>query len=264
MTTALAITGLRVELGRRTVLDDIDLTIAAGERVALMGASGSGKTTLVRTIAGLQGAVTGTVALAGRKVSDGHRSLAAPSRRRISLVFQDLALWPHMTAVQHLRFVLGDQSLTRRETDELALAALDDVGLGDRAGARPAELSGGECQRLALARALAPRPDLLLLDEPFASLDLPLKLEMTKLLRRRQEAGGFSMLHVTHDPLDALRTASRIVLLEDGAVVFDGRARELVREETAALAPIGAALREALAVLTEAGEAGQWCRASES
>ena len=256
MTTALTITGLRVELGRRTVLRDIGLTIVAGERVALMGASGSGKTTLVRTIAGLQRAVTGTVALAGRTVSDGRCSLVAPSRRRISLVFQDLALWPHMTAVQHLRFVLGGQSLSRRQADELALAGLDDVGLGDRTGARPAELSGGERQRLALARALAPRPELLLLDEPFASLDLPLKLEMTKLLRQRQKAGGFSMLHVTHDPLDALRTASRVVLLEDGAVVFDGRARELVREGTPALAPVSAALREALEVLTEAGEVG--------
>jgi len=251
MTTSLAITGLRVELGRHMVLDDIGLTIADGERVALMGASGSGKTTLVRTIAGLQLAIAGTVALGGRKVSEGRHSLVAPSRRRISLVFQDLALWPHMTAVQHLLFVLGGQSLSRRKADELALAALDDVGLGDRAGSRPAELSGGERQRLALARALAPRPELLLLDEPFASLDLPLKLEMTKLLRQRQQAGGFSMLHVTHDPLDALRTASRIVLLEEAAVVFDGRASELIRDETPALAPIGAALREALEVLTD-------------
>jgi ABC-type Fe3+/spermidine/putrescine transport system ATPase subunit len=251
MTTSLAMTGLRVELGRHMVLRDIGLTIADGERVALMGASGSGKTTLVRTIAGLQLAIAGTVALGGRKVSEGRRTLVAPSRRRISLVFQDLALWPHMTAVQHLLFVLGGQSLSRRKADELALAALDDVGLGDRAGSRPAELSGGERQRLALARALAPRPELLLLDEPFASLDLPLKLEMTTLLRQRQQAGGFSMLHVTHDPLDALRTASRIVLLEEGAVVFDGRARELVNEETPALAPIGAALREVLEVLTD-------------
>ena len=251
MTTSLAITGLRVELGRHMVLHDIGLTIADGERVALMGASGSGKTTLVRTIAGLQLAIAGTVALGGRKVSEGGRSLVAPSRRRISLVFQDLALWPHMTAVQHLLFVLGGQSLSRRKADELALAALDDVGLGDRAGSRPAELSGGERQRLALARALAPRPELLLLDEPFASLDLPLKLEMTKLLRQRQHAGGFSMLHVTHDPLDALRTAPRVVLLEDGAVVFDGRTRELVNEETPALAPIRAALREVLEVLTD-------------
>ncbi len=256
MTPVLAITGLRVELGRRTVLRDIGLTIAAGERVALMGASGSGKTTLVRAIAGLQPAVAGAITLGGRKVSEGPCSLVAPSGRRISLVFQDLALWPHMTAVQHLRFVLGGLALVRREANELALAALDDVGLRDRAGARPAELSGGERQRLALARALAPRPELLLLDEPFASLDLPLKLEMTKLLRQRQNAGGFSMLHVTHDPLDALRTASRVVLLENGAVVFDGPARELVGGKTQALAPIDAALREALAVLTEVREAG--------
>jgi len=255
MKAALAVTGLQVELGRRTVLRDVDLSVAAGERVALMGASGSGKTTLVRTIAGLQRAAAGTVALGGREVSNGGRSLVPPSRRRISLVFQDLALWPHMTAVQHVRFVLGGLALSRREANDQAHAALHDVGLGDRAGSRPAELSGGERQRLALARALATRPDLLLLDEPFVSLDLPLKLEMTDLLRKCQRAGGFAVLHLTHDPLDALRTASRVVLLADHTVAFDGPVRELVRRGTPALASIGAALRDALVVLTEAGDA---------
>jgi ABC-type Fe3+/spermidine/putrescine transport system ATPase subunit len=251
MTAALAIHGLRVELGRRTVLRDIELSVTAGERLALMGTSGSGKTTLVRAIAGLQPAAAGTVALGGRRVSDGGRSLVPPARRRISLVFQDLALWPHMTAVQHLRFVLGGQPLSRGEAEERAHAALGDVGLGDRAGSRPAQLSGGECQRLALARALVLHPELLLLDEPFVSLDLPLKLEMTELLLQRQAAGGFAMLHVTHDPLDALRTASRVVLLDEGSLVFDGPVQELTREGTPALAPLGAALREALAVLSD-------------
>jgi len=253
MTPALAVSGLRVELGRRSVLSDVGLSVAAGERVALMGASGSGKTTLVRAIAGLQPAAAGTVAMGGHKVSDRGRSLVPPSRRRISLVFQDLALWPHMTANQHLLFVLGGLRLSRRDADQQARAALDDVGLGDHASSRPAELSGGERQRLALARALAPDPKLLLLDEPFASLDLALKLEMTDLLRRRQRAAGFAVLHVTHDPLDALRVASRVILLADGGVAFDGPARELAREGTPALATLGAALRQALAVLAEPG-----------
>ncbi|MDP7113748.1 MAG: ATP-binding cassette domain-containing protein [Myxococcota bacterium] len=248
---ALQVDELRVELGRRIVLGGVDLTIAVGERVALMGTSGSGKTTLVRAIAGLQQAIAGTVTLGERKVSDGGRSLVTPSRRGISLVFQDLALWPHMTAVQHLRFVLGGRTRSRAQTDAQAHAALDDVGLGDRAGSRPAELSGGERQRLALARALAPRPGLLLLDEPFGSLDLPLKLEMTELLRQRQRDGGFTLLHVTHDPLDALRTASRVVLLERGTIQFDGPASELTGDRTPALAPLCAALRQTLASLNQ-------------
>ena len=166
-------------------------------------------------------------------------------------MFQDLALWPRMTARQHLHFVLGGRGLSRGELDARASSALDEVGLAERSEARPAELSGGERQRLALARALAPQPALLLLDEPFASLDLPLKLEMTRLLMERQQGGGFALVHVTHDPLDALRTASRIVLLEQGRVVFDGATEELARPDGAeVLAPLRTALREAMAVLS--------------
>ena len=249
MTTALVVSGLRVALGGRAVLRGVHIEVSSGERVAVMGASGSGKTTLVRVIAGLQPAAAGTVVLDGRTASDGGRDLVPPPERHLSLVFQDLALWPHLTASQHLRFVLGGRRLPRDEIERRTVEALNDVGLGDRAGARPAELSGGQRQRLALARALVPRPQLLLLDEPFASLDLPLKLEMTRLLDRRQRADGFALLHVTHDPLEALRTASRIVLLQEGEVAFDGPADALIQGEEPSLAPLGAALQGALAVL---------------
>ena len=256
MTPALAVAGLEVELGGRTVLCGVDLSVAVGERVALMGTSGSGKTTLVRAVAGLQPAIAGTIALGGREVSRGARSLVPPPSRRISLVFQDLALWPHMTAMQHLRFVIGERGLARAEVDERARAALDDVGLAGHGGSRPAELSGGERQRLALARALVTQPDLLVLDEPFGSLDLPLKLGMMELLLRRQRVGGFAVLHVTHDPFDALRTASRIVLLEAGGVAFDGPVGELAGGRAPALADLATALRGALAVLSGSETAG--------
>ncbi len=249
---ALQVRGLRASPGRRPVLRGIDLAADPGERVAVLGASGCGKTTLLRAIAGLQDADSGTVSIGGRLVSDGRRSLVPPPRRGVGLLFQDLALWPHMSAGQHLRFVLGGGSVSRAQVRERARAALEDVGLGGREHALPAELSGGERQRLALARALVRRPRLLLLDEPFAALDLPLKLEMTDLVLRHQRAAGFALLHVTHDPLDALRVARRALLIDGGIVAFDGPSSALMEGREPALAPLRAAIRAAVEAATGA------------
>jgi len=214
-----------IVLERKTgfVLGPISLEIAAGSRAALIGPSGCGKTTLLRCIAGLDQPGSGVIRIGDRVVSEGSKSLVCPSERRIGFVFQDGALWPHMTATQQVRFV--DRSLTNQAAIEL----LDQVGLGHAAKRRPAELSGGEVQRLALARALAGRPDILLLDEPLASVDVHLRDELSALVRRLASERAVTMIVVTHDREEALAMADDIVVVDSGRVVEQGAAIDLLR-----------------------------------
>ncbi|RDI96702.1 ABC transporter ATP-binding protein [Meiothermus sp. QL-1] len=200
----------------RTGVFRASLELEAGEILALLGASGSGKTTLLNLVAGLLRPDAGRVYLAGEDVTEW-----TPERRGLAYVFQDLALWPHLSALEHLLLV------TKKPDRKAALELLGRVGLAGLEARRPHQLSGGQKQRVALARALAARPRMLLLDEPYSALDPvlreELRLEVATLLRSE----GIGALHVTHDPDEALTVADRVAIMEHGRIVQVGPPAEV-------------------------------------
>lgn len=216
---AIAVSSLEVCAGGRTILGPVHLEIAAGEHVLLVGPSGSGKTTLLRAIAGLAKPSRGRVELFGEPVQDGPRTLVPPARRGIGFLFQGGALWPHMSVRATLNFVLARRGVPRRERAARIRELLETVELVGFEDRKPGTLSGGEAQRLALARALAGDPRLLLLDEPLGPLDAELRTSMLAALEAIQRRLGLTMLHVTHDPSEASESASRILRLERGLLV---------------------------------------------
>jgi len=195
------------------VLAAVDVDVAPGEIVALLGASGSGKSTLLRCIAGLHRPRTGRITIAGHDVSR-----VSVERRRIGLVFQDHALFPHQDVTGNVAFGPRMQGLGRAETEARVARALTDVGLAHLARRAVDELSGGEQQRVALARALASRPQLLLLDEPYGSLDRPLRERLVAELPALVRGEGIGALLVTHDQQEALRAADRVAVMVGGTV----------------------------------------------
>jgi len=213
----------RVFAGRAAV-DDITLAAPAGEVTALLGASGSGKSTLLRMIAGLEPVDGGRIVLGDTVVSTTGKLVPAEARR-IGFVFQDFALFPHMTAAQNVAFGMGEKERSARVTG--ATAWLDRVGLAHRAEAYPHELSGGEQQRVALARALAPRPRAVLLDEPFSGLDPTLRTELRDRTLDAIASIGATALFVTHDADEALYVADQIAILREGRLVQAGAPRTL-------------------------------------
>ena len=216
MSAACDVRGLAVRMGGHDVLSGVDLSLAAGEHVLLVGRSGSGKTTLLRAIAGLVRPHRGTVHIGGARASDGPTMHLRPEQRGIGFLFQGAALWPHWTAEKSLRFALGAAGVPRAErrarVEEL-LAAVHLEGFERR---RPGSLSGGEAQRLALARALAAQPRILLLDEPLGPLDAELRDALLDTLDELRRERGFCALHVTHDPAESRRVATRVLHLENG------------------------------------------------
>ncbi|MFG6198140.1 ABC transporter ATP-binding protein [Nonomuraea sp. JJY05] len=203
---------------------DIAFEVAAGEVVALLGPNGAGKTTALRALAGLTALSGGEIVLDGR----GLHPLAA-EERPIGMVFQDYLLFPHLSALDNVAFGPRCQGVPKAEARRTAAALLERVGLADRAAARPRQLSGGQAQRVALARALAVRPGLLLLDEPLAALDAHTRLEIRSHLRRHLADFDGATVLVTHDPLDAMVLADRLIVIENGAVVQQGRPAEVAR-----------------------------------
>jgi ABC-type sugar transport system ATPase subunit len=194
-------------------LTNVSLSISAGEYAVLMGKTGSGKTTLLEAICGLKRVTAGSIALVGRDVTR-----LKPAQRGVGYVPQDLALFQTLTVREHLAFALEvrgweRQAITRR-VDELAQL----LGLGPLLTRRPHGLSGGEAQRVALGRALAFHPPVLLLDEPLSALDEPTREEMYALLRAVRQQTGVTALHVTHSPTEARRLADRLFLLRDGII----------------------------------------------
>jgi iron(III) transport system ATP-binding protein len=210
--------------GDVTAVRDLSLTVEPGEIVALLGRSGCGKTTLLRIAAGIERQSGGRVLLDDREIA-GDRSFTAPEKRGIGLVFQDYALFPHLTIVQNVAF--GLKALSGAEARQVALAALDRVGMAGYAASHPHALSGGEQQRVALARAIAPRPGVLLMDEPFSGLDKRLRdsvREETLTVLRETQA---TCVIVTHDPEEAMRMADRVALMRAGELVQLGSPEEL-------------------------------------
>ena len=216
--------GLTLAFGGRTVLRSLDLAIAPGEIAVLVGASGSGKTTLLRIVAGLERAQAGTVRLRGTVVDGPASKPVPPEQRGLGMVFQEHALWPHLTAAENIEL-----AVPRRSGDpvQIARTLLDDVGLPGLAGRHPATLSGGQQQRVALARALATGSDLVLLDEPLSSLDEAVRDRLRPLIRDRLRSAGRAALLVSHDRLDAWRMADRLLVLEAGTLSQAGRPEDL-------------------------------------
>lgn len=201
---------------------------AAGQTVALLGPNGSGKSTLVSCIAGLLSPAEGTIVLDGDVLDDAADDTHVPPERRpIGVLFQDLLLFPHLTAIENTAFPLRARGMSAVEARRRAVGLLERLGVGSRAGARPRDLSGGEAQCVALARALAGEPSLLLLDEPLSALDVSARGRIRLLLRR--ELAGFPGVRVlvTHDPVEAMTLADRMVLLEAGRVTQIGKPEEI-------------------------------------
>lgn len=231
MTVALLrVQGVSKRYGTVPVLSDIDLSVAPGEFVILIGGSGSGKTTLLRVVGGLERADAGRVTLRGKPVDDPASTIFVPPERRgLGMVFQDYALWPHMTCLQNV-----EAAVRGRGGPAIARELLDELGVGALAGRRPAQLSGGQQQRVGLARALATRTDLLLLDEPLSSLDVDVRERMRGRIRAAVRQHGAAALFVSHDPVDAWRLADRVAVLEGGRVVQAATPEQLYRRPATA------------------------------
>jgi molybdate transport system ATP-binding protein len=204
---------------------DVALTVAPGEVVALLGPNGAGKTTALRALAGLIALDDGHVTVDGHVLdSPAGRLFVAPERRRIGVVFQDYLLFPHLSALENVAFGPRCRGVARAAARERAADWLGRVGLADYTRAKPRQLSGGQAQRVALARALATEPRLLLLDEPLAALDARTRLDTRAQLRGHLAGFAGATVLVTHDPLDAMMLADRLVIVEDGAIVQVGDA----------------------------------------
>lgn len=212
---ALQVQGLSKSFNDHLALSNIDFSLNKGEILALLGPSGCGKTTLLRCIAGLHTPTSGVIAIEGEKVFDGAHN-AMPEKRRLGMVFQDYALWPHMTVAENVAFPLIMQSIPKRQRQEKVAWALEVVGLPQLADRAPDTLSGGQQQRIALARAIVAEPRLLLMDEPLSNLDQSLRdalaLEIRSLIKRLNLTAVF----VTHDQHEAFAMADKVAVLQHG------------------------------------------------
>jgi iron(III) transport system ATP-binding protein len=227
MTPLLQLESVQKRYDRTAVLQDIRFSVQKGEFVLLVGGSGSGKTTLLRIVGGLEGASAGIVTLRGRVVDDPARGLhVSPEQRGLGMVFQDYALWPHVTCLENVALALPPRTPIR---ERAALALLEQMGVAAYADVRPGKLSGGQQQRVGLARALAPRPDLLLLDEPLSNLDIELRDRLRLEIRSLAQEYGTTALFVSHDPLDAWRLGDRVLVLERGVLVQAGTPQDLYK-----------------------------------
>jgi iron(III) transport system ATP-binding protein len=213
--------GVTKRFGATTAVDEASLCVERGSVVALLGPSGCGKTTLLRLIAGFESPDAGSVEVAGRRVA-GPGTWVPPERRRVGMVFQDYALFPHLTVAENVGFGIPRRTRAGRVGELLSV-----VGLGELGRRYPHELSGGQQQRVALARALAPAPELVLLDEPWSNVDPflreSLRAEVTEIIRPL----GVTVLLVTHDREEAFSVADRIALMRDGGIVQEGTSEEI-------------------------------------
>ena len=204
--------------GERVVVNQLSLHIERSERLVLFGPSGCGKTTLLRLLAGLEIPDQGSIQIDGRLVANVGENFVPPEKRDLGMVFQDLALWPHMTVQENLTFGLNARRVRKHEAKARVREMLYRVGLEHRMDAKPHQLSGGEQQRVALARALVPRPSILLMDEPLSSLDDERKRAIASDLLRLQSELGFTLIYVTHDRAETDLLAPRVCQMHDGSV----------------------------------------------
>ncbi|NOZ13189.1 MAG: ABC transporter ATP-binding protein [Acidobacteria bacterium] len=203
------------------VLSDISMEINRGERIVILGPSGCGKTTILRLIAGFIAPDSGSISIGGHLAAAGKRIFLPPEKRNIGMVFQDLALWPHLTVRGNIEFPLKSGGVPKKKRSEKIEEILELVGMKGLGGRKPGELSGGQRQRVALARALAPEPAVLLMDEPLSGLDVELNTRIRKEILRLHEKLGFTLLYVTHDREEAFSIATRIVVISKGGINRD-------------------------------------------
>jgi iron(III) transport system ATP-binding protein len=216
-----------------TSVDAIDLSVAHAEFVCLLGPSGCGKTTTLRMIAGLAQPDDGEIRVGGKVVSS-TRAVVPPERRNMSMIFQSYAVWPHMTVRENVAYGLKMKSLPEDEKRRRTDALLEATKLAAQAERYPAELSGGQQQRIALARALAPKPDILLLDEPLSNLDANLRAEMRFEIRRLHDEFQYTSVYVTHDQVEAMTMADRIVIMNAGRIEQIGTPEEVYERPNSA------------------------------
>ncbi len=221
--------GIRCAYDGTEVLHGIDLSVGAAETISLLGPSGCGKTTLLRCIAGLERPVAGTITIGDREVSDGAATWVAPRHRGLGMVFQDGALFPHLSVADNIGFGISTATDSTRIDEMLEL-----VGLADMGDRMPGTLSGGQAQRVALARALAPAPSVLLLDEPFSSLDAALRDQVRGEVQRILREVEVTTVFVTHDQEEAFEMGDRVAVIRDGHLEQVAAGRDLYRAPASA------------------------------
>ncbi len=205
-----------------TALDALDLEVEDGEFVVLVGPSGCGKTTALRMVAGLERITSGTVSLGGQVVND-----VSPRRRDIAMVFQNYALYPHLSVYQNIGFALENAKVPKAERDRRIRAAASTLGLGELLGRKPRQLSGGQRQRVAMGRALVREPSVFLMDEPLSNLDAKLRVQMRTEVLRVHRSLGAATLYVTHDQTEAMTMGDRVAVLLGGVLQQYGTPRAL-------------------------------------
>jgi len=229
----LTVKDVALRLGDNEILKGVSVAVPAGQVVALLGPSGSGKTTLLRAIAGLETPHRGSIAIGERVFFDAARGIELPAEERgLGLVFQSYALWPHRTVFDNVAYGLKLRGVSATETKTRVDKTLSQIGLGHLAARYPHQLSGGQQQRVAIARALVYEPPVILLDEPLSNLDAKLREEARAWLRTLIVTLGLSAIHVTHDQVEAMAIADRIVLLDAGVIAQEGSPTRLYNEPT--------------------------------
>ena len=229
MSAALDVQGLRKQFAiGRPAVDGVSFHVPAGEIVVLLGPSGCGKTTTLRCVAGLEHPTAGEISIAGQIVSAPERGILVPPRhRQIGMVFQSYAVWPHMTVKQNVAFPLKHRAIGRAEAERRIAETLELVGLTEYTSRSVTSLSGGQMQRVALARSLVYQPQLLLLDEPLSNLDAKLRLRLRDDLRRIIKQTGVTALYVTHDQAEAVALGDRIGVMREGKLLQLASASDL-------------------------------------
>ena len=209
----LKVEGISRRYGDLTVVDKLSFTVNEGEFVALLGPSGCGKSTSLKMIAGLEMPDEGAIELDGRDITQ-----LSPGERKLAMVFQSYALFPHLKVEENIIFGLQARKVSKDEQKRRLDSVVELVGLGDHLQKKPGQLSGGQCQRVALARAIVAQAKLCLMDEPLSNLDAKLRNEMRTEIRALQQRLGMSVIYVTHDQVEAMSMADRIVLMNDGKI----------------------------------------------
>jgi len=210
----------------QTALHDFSLSVEPGQRVAILGPSGCGKTTVLRLLAGFIAPDAGTISIDGQTVANNGEILQQPEQRHVGMMFQDLALWPHLTVAGNLEFGLRAQGISKAERTQRINEILELVEMDTYLHTRPAQLSGGQQQRVALARALVLQPKALLMDEPLSNLDEELNRRLRQELLRLHAQLGFTLLYVTHDRAEATEIGTNIVCMRQGRVERIASAKE--------------------------------------
>ena len=221
----LSIRGLSKYWGDTPAVSDIGFEVGEGEFIALLGPSGCGKSTTLKMVAGLETPTKGEILLKGQDITN-----RAPGQRQLSMVFQSYALFPHLSVRENILFGLKARRVPAAEQQQRLTRAIELVGLADHIQKKPAQLSGGQCQRVALARAIVSQAPLCLMDEPLSNLDAKLRNEMRSEIRALQKQLGLTVLYVTHDQVEAMSMADRIILLNNGHIEQIGSPRELYHE----------------------------------